>query len=219
MPSSPSSPVATTMVALPWKISASALTMSQRMVVVMSLSLRSFDGIGDSGFEIRKSKSSPDRDNPLYRIPNPKSRLLRRLLLAHLLGLLKGLVDAADHVERLLRQAVALTVADHLETADRFLERDVLARRAGEHFGDMERLREEALDLARAADGGLVFFAELVHAENRDDVLEFLVTLQRTLHAARGLIVLHADHVRIELAAGRSKRINRWINTERRDIT
>ena len=32
MPSSPISPVATTIVASPWKISASALTMSQRMV-------------------------------------------------------------------------------------------------------------------------------------------------------------------------------------------
>jgi hypothetical protein len=38
MPSSPSSPVATTRVASPWKISCSALTMSQRMVVVMGLS-------------------------------------------------------------------------------------------------------------------------------------------------------------------------------------
>src|SRR5450759_2625781 len=35
MPSSPISPVAMTISALPWKISASALTMSQRMVVVI----------------------------------------------------------------------------------------------------------------------------------------------------------------------------------------
>src|SRR5205085_6602030 len=71
---------------------------------------------------------------------------------AHAFCFLKGLVDAAHHVERLLRQRVALALDDHAEAADRLLERHVLALRAGEHFGDVERLREEALDLARARD-------------------------------------------------------------------
>src|SRR3546814_13203624 len=74
-----------------------------------------------------------------------------------------------------------------------------LARRAGEDFGDVERLRQEALDLARAGDGLLVVFRQLVHAEDRDDVLQFLVALQHALHVAGSVVVLVADHVRVEL--------------------
>src|SRR5690606_32681884 len=141
MPSSPSSPVATTRVASPWKISCSALTMSQRMVVLM---------IGFS-------------------------------LSGDLAGLLDRFVDGADHVERLLRQVVVLAVHDALEAADGVLQRDVLARRAGEHLGHVERLAEEALDLAGARHRQLVLFRKLVHAQDRDDVLELLVLLQRGL--------------------------------------
>ena len=69
----------------------------------------------------------------------------------------RGLVDAADHVERLLGQVVVLAGDDGLEAADRVLERHVLAGAAGEHFGDVERLRQEALDLAGPGHGQLVF--------------------------------------------------------------
>src|SRR5688572_9475138 len=66
------------------------------------------------------------------------------------LRLLEGFLDRAHHVERLLRQRVALAVDDHLEALDRVLEGNVLARRAGEVLRHRERLRQEALDLARA---------------------------------------------------------------------
>src|SRR5437764_10229463 len=55
-----------------------------------------------------------------------------------LLGLLAGLVDRADHVEGLFGPGVAFTGHDHLEAADGFRERHVLARRAREHFGHVE---------------------------------------------------------------------------------
>src|SRR5688572_140766 len=67
------------------------------------------------------------------------------------LGFFERLFDRADHVEGLLGEAVALAVDDHVEALDRVLERDVLAGRAGEHLGHVEGLRQEALDLARAA--------------------------------------------------------------------
>src|ERR1700733_3022351 len=86
--------------------------------------------------------------------------------------------DAADHVERLLGQVIVFAGDDRLEAADRVLQRDDLAVLAGEHFRDIEGLRQEALNLARAIHGLLVLFRELVHAENRDDVLQLLVTLQ-----------------------------------------
>src|SRR5262245_66424174 len=62
------------------------------------------------------------------------------------LGLLDRLFDRPHHVERLLRQLVALAVDDHLEALDRLLERHELAFGAGKHFGHVKRLRQEALD-------------------------------------------------------------------------
>src|SRR4029453_2911361 len=97
------------------------------------------------------------------------------------LRFLECFLDRADHVERLLGQRVALAVDDHLEALDRVLQRNVLARRPGEHLGEGERLRQEALDLARPGDGELVLGRELVHAEDRDDVAELLVLLQHRL--------------------------------------
>src|SRR4030065_703103 len=60
------------------------------------------------------------------------------------LGLLDHFVDGADHVERLLRDVVVFAVDDAAEAADGFLERHVLARGAGEHFGHEERRRAGA---------------------------------------------------------------------------
>src|SRR5206468_7805651 len=98
--------------------------------------------------------------------------------LLDLLGLLEDVVDSADHVESLLGQVVALAVDNHLEAADGFLQRHVLAGRAGEDFSHVEGLRQEALDLARARHGQLVFRAQLIHAENRADVAQLLVEQQ-----------------------------------------
>src|SRR3546814_10551889 len=55
------------------------------------------------------------------------------------------------------------------------------------------RLRQEALDLARARDDQLIFFRKLIHAENGDDVLQRLILLQRFLNAAGGFVMLLAD--------------------------
>src|ERR1700743_3760080 len=72
----------------------------------------------------------------------------------HLFGLgrLDDLLDRALEEERRLRHLIVLALDDLFEAADRFGDRHIGAWRAGELFGDEERLREEALDLARALD-------------------------------------------------------------------
>ena len=85
-------------------------------------------------------------------------------------GLLERLVDAADHVEGRLGQLVALTGDDHLEAADRVLELDVLAGRAGELLCDEVGLRQEPLDLACPCDDEVAQAAAeaaIRRAENR----------------------------------------------------
>ena len=59
-----------------------------------------------------------------------------------------------------------------------------LPGRAREHFSHVERLRQETLDLPSAGHGQLVFRSQFVHAQNGDDVAQFLVALQGTLHSA-----------------------------------
>jgi hypothetical protein len=76
----------------------------------------------------------------------------------------------------------------------------------------MERLRQEALDLESARDRELVVLRELVHAKDRDDVLERLVSLQHLLHVAGELVMLIADDKRREHARSRVKRIDRRID-------
>merc|ERR1719231_1273527 len=71
-------------------------------------------------------------------------------LLGHRGGLLLHLVHAADHVEGLLREGIVGAGEQLLEARDDLGERDELARLASEDLGDVEGLREEALDLTRA---------------------------------------------------------------------
>src|SRR3546814_11726069 len=107
-----------------------------------------------------------------------------------LLRLLDRLVDAADHVERLLGDVVAFAVDDHLEAAAGVLQRHVLARRTGEHLGHVEGLAEEALDLARASPGMLDFLAQLVHPPRPDDLIGASELLRGPTAAAGGGVVL-----------------------------
>src|SRR6188474_206523 len=99
-------------------------------------------------------------------------------------GLGPHVVDRAGHLERLLGQVVALALEDLLERAHRVLARAEDALHAGERGGDVERLAHELLDLAGARHGLLVVLRQLVHAEDRDDVLQVLVALQDALDLA-----------------------------------
>src|ERR1700726_2457962 len=91
------------------------------------------------------------------------------------LAFLDRLLDGADHVEGSLRQVVVLAIAQTLEAADGIGEVDELAGRAGEHFGHVQRLRQEALDLARASNRKLVCSQKLVNLEDGDDIVGGLV--------------------------------------------
>src|SRR5690606_13222957 len=140
-------------------------------------------------------------------------------LLGHLGGAFDGFFDAANHVERLLGQVVVLAVQDRLEAGEGIFQRNVLAGCAGEYFGNREGLREETFDFTGAVYGELVVFAQLVHAEDGDDVLQFLVALQDRLYATGHVVVLLADDQRVELAAGGVERVDGGVDTQLGDVT
>src|SRR5450631_4824761 len=79
---------------------------------------------------------------------------------SQLLALFDGLFDGADHVEGGFRQMIIFAFDDSAETLDGVGKVDEFAGRSREDFGDVERLRQEALDLAGAGDRDLVFFRQ-----------------------------------------------------------
>src|SRR4030095_6556970 len=102
-------------------------------------------------------------------------------------------LDAALHVEVPLRHAVVHAVENLLEAAHRVRHCDLPPLAAGEHLRRRERLTEEALDLTSAINRQLVLRRELVHAQDRDDVLQVLEALQDLLHPPRHVVVLLPD--------------------------
>ena len=116
----------------------------------------------------------------------------------HLLGLLAHFFDRANHVERLFRQVVVLAFDDFLERAHVVGNLHVFAFQTRELLRDEHGLREEFLDLSRARHGLLVFIREFFDAQNRDDVLQVLVTLEDTLDLLGGVVMFVADDGRIE---------------------
>src|SRR5471032_3247660 len=135
------------------------------------------------------------------------------------LGFLDRFFDAADHVERLFWQLVVVTVEDAFEASNGVFQGNVFTRSTGEDFSHEERLRQEALDLTSTVYQLLVGFRQLVHTQDRNYVLQFFVTLQNVLNAASGVVVVLADHVRIQLTRSRVEWIDRWVNTQGGDVT
>src|SRR6185295_11259247 len=80
-----------------------------------------------------------------------------------------------------------------------------------------ERLRQKPLDLAGAIDYLLILFAQLIDAKNRNDVLQFAVTLQNLLHTASNTEVLFADNAGLQDTAVRRQRIDGGIDAASRD--
>ena len=100
----------------------------------------------------------------------------------HRFRFLEYVFDRAAIEESHLRDIVHLAVQDHFEAFDRLCDRNILARNAGKVFRYVERLGQEFLNLSRTVYDLLVLFIQLFHTEDRDDILQFIVPLQRFLH-------------------------------------
>src|ERR1035437_2906085 len=131
-----------------------------------------------------------------------------------LLGRFQHFLDGALHVEGLLGDVVVLARDDLLEAAHGVGNLHISPWDAGELLGNVEGLRKELLHLAGAGHGELVFFRELVDAQNGDDVLQILVALQDALHALGHVVVVLAYDARGKYARGRGQRIYGRIDAE-----
>ena len=109
-------------------------------------------------------------------------------------------LNPALEIEIFFRLIIVLAVENFLKTFDRIFERHIFPDAASECFGYEERLREKALDFAGAVYGSAVHIRKFLDAEDRDNILKFLVALERFLHITRDVIVFAADDFRVERA-------------------
>ena len=101
-----------------------------------------------------------------------------------------------------------------LERAERVRDFHVLPGRRGELLGDEERLREEPLQAPRARDDRLVLVGELLHSEDRDDVLQVLVPLEDLLDLAGDAVVLLSGDGGFEESRHGPQRVDRGVDPE-----
>ena len=129
------------------------------------------------------------------------------------------LLDAADVQERLLGQVVEVALQDRVERCNGLVDGHRLARYAGENLGDVEGLRQEALDLAGPVDDQAVLVRQLIEAQDGDDVLQLLVALQRLLDAAGRVVVTLTDDLGREDRRCRRQRVHGRVDAKGSDLT
>ena len=95
---------------------------------------------------------------------------------------------------------IVFTSHNSLKRCDCLFELNLNTVRACEDFGNVEWLAEETLDLTGAGHCHFVLFAQFVHAENRDDVLQGFVALKDLLNSHSHIIVLFTNDLWIKQA-------------------
>ena len=135
------------------------------------------------------------------------------------LTLCYGILNGADVKERLFWQVVHLTVENHVEALYCILYWHHYSRYASKLLCHGEWLREETLHTTCSVNGKFIFIRQLVHTEDGDDVLQFLVTLQYLLHTLSAVVVFLAHNERVEDSAGRTQWVYGRIDTKLRNLT
>ena len=97
---------------------------------------------------------------------------------------------------------VQLAPQDGLEGAQGVLQLHEAALQPGEGLSHGEGLGEELLHPAGPLHRLLVVLAELLHAQDGDDVLELPVALQELLHRPGDLVVALPHHVGLQNPGG-----------------
>jgi peptide chain release factor 1 len=112
-----------------------------------------------------------------------------------------------------------LTVENLLETADNLGKSDEATLHTGENFGDLERLRQETLQLTGAEDDQTIILRQLIHTKNGNDILEGLVLLEGGLDTTGNVVVLEADNIRLEKIGGGVEGVDGGVDTQLSNLT
>src|SRR3954454_1743707 len=189
---------------------------------------RGIDRVRSAGYRSDARPAHPDHGRILTRtaraptgsapavadLPNGSAELLLDLR-----GLALDVLEPAAHEEGLLGRVVVVAVRDLRERLDRLAQRDERPLEPGEVLRHEGVLREEALDPPRPVDRDPVLLRELLDAEDRDDVLQLLVSLQDRLDPDGGVVVVLRDVARVEDPARGGERVHGGVDAQRCDGT
>ena len=106
----------------------------------------------------------------------------------------------------------------YLETFDTLLQLNILSRCTRENFSNMERLAKEPLNLPSTSDRQLVIFAELIHSQNGNNILQILVILKNLLNTTSSIVVLLTQNMWGQHSGCGVERIDGRINTKLRNL-
>ena len=88
---------------------------------------------------------------------------------------------------------IILARDNRFERGNGFVQRHLNTIRARKHFRHVKGLRQETLELTRPGYRQLIIFAQFIHAQNRNDILQGFITLKYLLHIRCNRIMLFTD--------------------------
>ena len=112
-----------------------------------------------------------------------------------------------------------LAFTDLLKCPHGIFDLDIHARFIGKGFGNMEGLRQKALNLSGPCDGDFIFVGQLFHSQNGNNILKFFILLQNLLYLPRDLIMFVSDIRGIQNPGSRIQWIHCRVNTQLNDLT
>jgi hypothetical protein len=125
-----------------------------------------------------------------------------------------GILEATLHVEGRLRELVTTTLEELTEAFNRLGEFDELAGVSREDLRHVEGLGEELLDLTSASNGHLIFFGEIVHTKNSNNILKGTVVLEELLDTTSGVVMNLTDNGGVKHAGGGIEGIDSGVDTD-----
>ena len=127
---------------------------------------------------------------------------------------LDGLLEVTLHVEGVLGELVTSALEEGAEALNGVADLDELTWLAREDLRHVEWLGEETLDLTGTGDGKLIFFRQIVHTQNSNNILQGSVVLEKLLHTTSNVVVGLADDGWVQHTGGGIKWIHSWVNTK-----
>jgi hypothetical protein len=131
-------------------------------------------------------------------------------LAASLVGILKTTL----HVESSFGVGITSTFEELAEAFNGLLEVNKFAGVAREDLGHVEGLGEELLDLTGASNSHLIFFGEIVHTKNGNNILEGTVILEELLDTTGGVVMDLTNNGGVKHTGSGVKGIDSGVDTD-----
>jgi len=108
---------------------------------------------------------------------------------------------------------VVFPCQDSLESFDTLLQRHKLSCLSCEDFSHLEGLRQKSLDLSGSRYCHLVFFRQLIHTQDGNDILQRLVVLEDLLYTSSNSVMFGAHDVGVHDSRRGVERIDRGVDS------